>query len=78
MSQKITEKLGFEPVVLAGPGGNYEVPNNGKSIGPSTNIFFDTQKRKVYVLRLNTLDESKDKPLVPERPDFPHGIDCRP
>ena len=62
MSQKITEKLGFEPVVLTGPGGNYEVPNNGKSIGPSTNIFFDTQKRKVYVLRLNTLDESRNKP----------------
>lgn len=63
MSQKIRKKLGFEPIVLTGPGGEYSREDGNKTIPPSTSVYFDTQTRKVYLVRQKISDSNRDKPF---------------
>lgn len=53
--KNISEKLGFEPVILTGPGGT-------EGMGSFTNAYLDTQGRKIYIARGRTQSEDMDKP----------------
>lgn len=47
ISSMVIERLGFNPRVLIGPGGNSE-----KKIAPWTDVYLDTRNRLIYMVRL--------------------------
>lgn len=65
-SKKITNVLGFDPVVLTGPGG-YDSEDTKDKVHPSTDVYLDTQGRKIYILRRETPNEENDNPFFASR-----------
>lgn len=62
-SKMVHEELGFEPVVLTGPGGYYGYHGEEDfNIHCSTDVYLNTQERKMYILRREVPDEKMDKP----------------
>jgi hypothetical protein len=66
ISQELTERLGFEPIILTGPGGSIGDGLEPK-VAPTTEAYFDTQKRIVYILRSQVPDKNRDKPYYSSR-----------